>query len=258
MNMRTPTQTRVLVAHSDPLIATGLTTSLREHGLEVVAREAVVERASVSFAPLADVAIADYESGLSLLRAKVRNHQRVLILTHRDGEAEICHALEQGADGYLLQGCSVAEIVQGVCLTCDGGVVLSPLAASRVAERMKQQVPLTNRELDVLRQMMFGLSNKHMATALDLALGTVKVHVKSVLRKLDAMNRTHAVAVAQRRGILSREVPASPPRLGLASARRSSAVSSTPNRSQLVNTPLPWLPRRDRIPPHMSLALVKE
>jgi DNA-binding NarL/FixJ family response regulator len=258
--MLTPTQTRVLVAHSDPLIATGLTATLREQGLEVIARamEAVVERASASFTPAADVAITDYESGLRLLRAGVRSRQRVVILTHRDGEAEICHALEQGADGYLLQGCSVAEIVQGIRLTCDGGVVLSPLAASRVAERMKQQVPLTTRELEVLRQMMFGLSNKHMASALDLAVGTVKVHVKSVLRKLDAANRTHAVAVAQRRGLLSREVPTAPPRRGLTSIRRSSPVSSAPKRSQLADTPRPWLAYGERIPAHMSLALVKE
>ena len=203
-NMRTHTRIRVLIAHADPLIAAGLAASLREHGFDVLGldSEPAFKDPNADAVAGADVAVTDYDSGLGLLGSRGTSHDRVMILTHRDGEAEICHALEQGAVGYLLHGCSVAEILHGIRLMSDGGIVLGPLVASRVAERMKQRELLTNRELDILRRMMFGLSNKSMASALDLAVGTVKTHVKSVLRKLGAANRTHAVAVAQRRGIL--------------------------------------------------------
>jgi DNA-binding CsgD family transcriptional regulator len=69
---------------------------------------------------------------------------------------------------------------------------------------MKQQA-LTRRESDILRHMMQGLSNKAIACRLTLAVGTVKTHVKSILEKLDAVSRTEAVAIAQRRGMLSEE-----------------------------------------------------
>jgi DNA-binding NarL/FixJ family response regulator len=237
--MRTPIKIRVLIAHSDPLIATGLTASLREHGLEVSQGEveSVGRCGSGSFPVTARVAVADYEAGLRLLGARAGDRDRVMILTHRDGEAEICNALEKGADGYLLHGCSVAEIIHGLRLISDGGTILAPLVANRVAERMKQQVQLTSRELDILRQMMFGLCNKQMATMLKLAVGTVKTHVKSVLRKLGAANRTHAVAVAQRRGIVPREcAPAHP--VSLPISRRRSSGSSAPEESQRVRIQL--------------------
>jgi DNA-binding NarL/FixJ family response regulator len=67
---------------------------------------------------------------------------------------------EQGATGYLLHGCSVADILHGIRLMSDGGIVLGPLVASRVAERMKQRVRLTSRELDILRHVsLAGIGN---------------------------------------------------------------------------------------------------
>jgi len=236
--MRAHARIRVLIAHADPLIAAGLTASLHEHGLEVLGRdgEGTFRHPNAGSPAGANVAVADYDSGLRLLGSRVTGRDRVMILTHRDGEAEICHALERGADGYLLHGCSVAEILHGIRLISSGGIVLGPLVASRVAERMKQQVPLTGRELEILRQMMFGLSNKSMASALDLAVGTVKTHVKSVLRKLGAANRTHAVAVAQRRGILLRDGTAPPRPVRLAGIGNGKPVSPAATHSQLVNS----------------------
>ena len=76
--------------------------------------------------------------------------------------------------------------------------------AIRIADSMKQQA-LTRREEDILAHMMVGLSNKGIASKLALAVGTVKTHVKSILRKLDATSRTEAAAIAQRRGILQQE-----------------------------------------------------
>jgi DNA-binding NarL/FixJ family response regulator len=197
----------VLVAHCDPLISAGLAATLGQRGeFEVMVRGAETAAGSTVMgrAPV-EVAIADYESGLHLIGSTEIGRNRVLILTHRESEASICHALEQGAGGYLLQGCSVADITGAIRLMRAGEVALGPLVASRVAERMKQQTPLTPREVDILRQMMGGLSNKAIASKLDVAVGTVKTHVKSIIRKLAAESRTHAVAVAQRRGILPDE-----------------------------------------------------
>jgi DNA-binding NarL/FixJ family response regulator len=85
-----------------------------------------------------------------------------------------------------------------------GGIALGPLVASRIADRMKQEA-LTRREGEILRQLVLGQSNKTIAAKLALSVGTVKTHVKSILRKLDATSRTEAAAIAQRRGILQEE-----------------------------------------------------
>jgi two-component system NarL family response regulator len=127
-----------------------------------------------------------------------------MILTHNDREARICHALEQGARGYLLLGCSLKDLMDGLRSMHLGGIALGPLVAMRIADSMKQEA-LTRREEDILAHMMVGLSNKAIASKLALAVGTVKTHVKSILVKLDAVSRTEAAAIAQRRGLLQEE-----------------------------------------------------
>ena len=134
---------RVLIAHADPLIAAGLAATLgRLRDFEAVTGG--VRQ------PAADVVIADYDAGLQLIAAGGASARRVVILTHSDSEAKICHALEQGARGYLLFGCSLQELVDGLHSVHMGGIALGPLVASRVADRMKQQA-LTRREADILR-----------------------------------------------------------------------------------------------------------
>ena len=195
--MRPNERIRVLIAHSDPLISAGLAATLsRLRDFETAT--------GTGRQPAADVVIADYESGLSLIASGGASGRRVLILTHSDSEAKICHALEQGARGYLLLGCSLQDLVDGLRSVYMGGIALGPLVASRIADRMKQQA-LTPREGDILRYMMLGMSNKAIASKLALAVGTVKTHVKSVLEKLNATSRTQAVSIAQRRGILRDE-----------------------------------------------------
>jgi len=194
---------KVLIAHSDPFIAAGLVTLLREQrDFEVVVRS----RASTSNArskrlPSSHIVVADYDSGMRLLESA---GTRVVILTHSDSEAKICRALERGVRGYLLLGCSLPELINSLRTVDVGDMALGALAVRRVADRMKQRA-LTHREEDILRQLMLGLSNKGIARNLTLAPGTVKTHVKAILRKLDATNRTGAVAIAQRRGILREE-----------------------------------------------------
>jgi DNA-binding NarL/FixJ family response regulator len=204
---------KVLIAHGDPLIAAGLAVTLqsqRDFEASVCRNASKLSSGTARDLPPADVVIADYDMGMQLIAYGGAASHRVVILTHSDAEARICRALEQGARGYLLLGCSLQDLFDGLRAVRLGGTALGPLVAGRVGESMKQRA-LTPREGDILRQMMLGHSNKRIAMELNLAIGTVKTHVKAVLDKLHATSRTEAVAIAQRRGILQdeRESPAS-------------------------------------------------
>jgi two-component system NarL family response regulator len=194
---------KVLIAHANPLVSAGLSATLerqRDFRVAVLSEESFASpsKASQLFSP--DVIVADYDSGLRLLTF----WDRVVILTHTDSEAKICHALEQGARGYLFLDCGLQDLLDGLRSVHAGGIALAPLGASRVADRMKHK-PLTLREGQVLRYVMTGLSNKAIAAKLTLSEETVKTHVKSILSKLDVRSRTGAAAIAQRRGLLSED-----------------------------------------------------
>lgn len=197
---------RVLISHSDPLISAGLEAVLQNRrGLKVVPRFGSdfahdIDGESAE----ADVVIADYESALRLSETSRESRSRLVILTYSDSEARICRALERGARGYLLLGCSPDELVDGIHSVFQGGVALGPQVARRIAENMTQQA-LTVREESVLRQLILGLSNKRIAVKSTLAEGTVKARVKSILAKLNAASRTEAIAIAHRRGLLPYE-----------------------------------------------------
>jgi DNA-binding NarL/FixJ family response regulator len=194
---------RVLIAHSDPFIAAGLLALLRKRrDFETFAcSRALSSNGTDSHLPSADVVVADYDSGLRLLESAGVGNPRVMILTDIDSEAKIYRAVDRGVRGYLLLGCSLQEMINGLRTVNLGDMALGPLVVSRVANRMKQQA-LTCREEDILRLLMLGLSNKRIAMKLTLSVGTVKTHVKAILSKLKATSRTEAVAIAQRRGIL--------------------------------------------------------
>ena len=201
------TEIAVLIAHSDPLISAGLAAVLQERPdfrITVSEREGGVSRQTSSHAPSADVVIADYDSALHLTEAELGRTGKVLVLTHSDSEAKICHALESGVRGYLLLGCSLRELSDGIRSVSRGGVALGSLVADRIAEKMTHDA-LTSREQAILGQIMLGMSNKAIARELAVAVGTVKTYVKSILRKLNAGSRTEAAAIALRRGILGEE-----------------------------------------------------
>ena len=220
---------KIHIAHGDPLVAAGLVVSLqKQHDFEAYVWPASnLSSATAGDLPRPDVVIADYDSGMRLITSAAAKSYQVVILTHSDGEARIRDALEQGARGYLLLGCSLRELFDGLRSVRAGGLAIGPLVAARVAECMTQRA-LTRREEDILRQMMLGRSNKHIAIALNVAIGTVKTHVKSILDKLDATSRTQAAAIAQRRGILQEEHERSPaaPEVAPIGARPSRQMSS--------------------------------
>jgi DNA-binding NarL/FixJ family response regulator len=220
---------KVLIAHGDPLIAAGLAATLqkqRDFEAAFCTPASWMSTATATDLPPPDVVVADYDSGLRLIASAAALSHRVVILTHSDSEAKIRHALERGARGYLLLGCSLQDLLDGLRSVRAGGMAIGPLVANRVAEWMQHQA-LTRREGDILRQMMLGHSNKRIAIQLNVAVGTVKTHVKSVLNKLDAASRTEAVAIAQRRGILHEESELLAPEPGVARIHARSAAQAS-------------------------------
>jgi DNA-binding NarL/FixJ family response regulator len=206
-SMLEASEIKVVIAHSDPVISAGLAALLKgQRDFEIVSRGPNLTELGPSRGdgPSRCVVVADYNSGLQLAASRGAWKDAVMILSNIDSEANIWRALQYGVRGYLLFGCSLKDLVDGVRSVHAGVTVLAPLVAGRIADRMKSKA-LTTREEDILRHVMLGLSNKRIALQLNLAVGTVKTHIKSILDKLDAASRTEATAIARRRGILGEE-----------------------------------------------------
>lgn len=188
--MNPATAIRVAVEHRDPLLAAGLASVLSEQiGIQLVAP-----------ATGADIVVADYGRGLWLAGQRPRPAPRVMVLTAQDREQDVRSALEAGVEGYLQQCCAVQELVQGLRQLARGSRCLSAVAAGRIADSL-QHDSLTQREREVLGLASRGKSNKAIALALDISLGTVKVHMKGVMGKLGATTRTEAARIALERGL---------------------------------------------------------
>jgi len=200
------------IMHEDPLVAAGLHAVLGADP-EIVVVDALGADGGVRHLrdanENADVIVADY--GQALVHAKTTripaalNDQaeaRMLVLTTRDTELEIRAALQAGVHGYLVQGCSGDEVVRGVKTIAHGVRYFCPTVSQRMADCIAHTA-LTGRETDVLRFLCDGLSNKVIARKMDVAIGTVKTHLRAILTKLSASSRTHAVLLAAQRGLLN-------------------------------------------------------
>ena len=200
-------QIEVLIAHSDPLLSAGLAAALSvrtDLKVAVYDPERGISNPQVGELYSSDIVVADYDSGLRLMALNRRFAGRTLILTDNYSQTKICDALAQGVGGYLLPGCSLEDLIQSIRSIHVGGTALDPLVARRITERTMQEA-LTRREDQILDFITSGLTNKAIALKLTVTVGTVKSHVRSILRKLDAGNRTEAVAIARRRGIVRDE-----------------------------------------------------
>jgi DNA-binding NarL/FixJ family response regulator len=126
---------------------------------------------------------------------------RIIALTTWDGDGDIHRALDAGARGYLLKDVVSHEVADAIRSVHRGGRVLPPAVAQRLAE-FTPRIDLTDRELEVLTHMAQGKSNKEIAVALGRTEATVKVHVLHILQKLDAADRTEAVTIGLKRGLI--------------------------------------------------------
>jgi two-component system NarL family response regulator len=125
----------------------------------------------------------------------------ILVLTTFKGDAQALRALKAGARGYLLKGSMRRELIDTIRSLHKGKKSIPHEIAAEIATHAIDE-RLTGRELSVLRDVAKGHSNKTVAASLSISEATVKVHMKSILGKLDADSRTHAVQIAQRRGII--------------------------------------------------------
>jgi DNA-binding NarL/FixJ family response regulator len=126
---------------------------------------------------------------------------RIIALTTWDGDVDIQRALEAGARGYLLKDAPSEDVIAAVRLVHSGGRAIPGEVASRLVAHMPR-VELTEREVEVLAHVARGLSNKEIGVALGRTEATIKVHLQHILQKLDADDRTGAVTIGLRRGII--------------------------------------------------------
>ncbi len=154
-----------------------------------------------------DITLMDVQmpvmNGLDALIA-IRNESsaaKVIMLTTYTGDVQILRALKAGAQGYLLKSTLHRDLLDTIRAVYAGKKALSPEASYEIAEHGTDDA-LTPREIDVLRLIAAGNSNKRVADKLSIAEASVKSHVENILSKLGANDRTHAVTIALKRGII--------------------------------------------------------
>ena len=199
----------ILTADDHPLIRDGLAAVLRaESGLQVVAEAANGEEAIEAYARLRpDIVLMDLRmpvmDGLTATRAILADdpNARIIVLTTYDGDEDIHRALAAGARGYLLKDMMRTELLNVIRAVHRGQRGIPAPVAARLAEHTPR-IGLTPRELEVLDLVARGLTNAQVAERIGRTEGTVKVHLKNILQKLDVKDRTEAVTTALRRGFI--------------------------------------------------------
>jgi len=198
----------VLIADDHPVVRVGLRALIAgEPDLTLVAEAADgAEAVTLHRRHAPDVTLMDLRmpgvDGITAIRAIVAETPgaRVVALTTYDGDADIYRALEAGAVGYLIKDTIGRDLVSAVRDAAAGRRVIPPPVAGRLAE-YTPRVDLTAREVEVLRYAAKGLSNRDIARVIGRTEDTVKVHLKHIMAKLGAADRTEAVTIALQRGI---------------------------------------------------------
>ena len=213
---------RVLIADDQAVFRRGLYVVLgTEDNIEVVAEAENGEEAIAKAEELApDVVLMDVRmprvNGIEAARRirEISPSTKILMLTVSDDEDDLYEAIKAGANGYLLKEISVEEVAEAIRAVAAGQSLISPSMASkllnefnalakRAEERSQYPAPtLTTRELDVLRQVARGMSNREIADKLFISENTVKNHVRNILEKLHLHSRMEAVIYAVRERLL--------------------------------------------------------
>ncbi len=156
---------------------------------------------------LLDLEMPDGDGVDTLQRLAERNSSvRAIVFTAFDTDDRIVEAVRAGAKGYLLKGAPRDELFNAIRIVHAGGSLLQPIVAFKLINRLNQPTPvdlLTDREREVLALVAQGYSNRAIADQLIITERTVKFHVSAIMGKLNAANRTEAVALAREQGILS-------------------------------------------------------
>ena len=202
-------QIRVLSVDDHPLLRQGIAAIIESQPDMALVSQAATGTEAVQkyreFKPditLMDLRLPDI-SGIDAMlgiRAEFPD-ARIVMLTTFEGDVEIQRALQAGARGYLLKSTPPDELVQAIRQVHAGKKRVPPEVAAQLAEHMSYE-SLTAREIEVLREVAEGNRNKDIAHRLFISEETVKVHIKHIMDKLGAKDRTEAIAIAVRRGII--------------------------------------------------------
>ncbi len=225
---------RILLADDHPIVREGLRAVLEtQPDFEVIAEAASGDEAlRLTLTTMPDILLLDLEmpvmDGVETIR-RLRQQQpnaRVIVFTAFDNDERIIHAVQAGANGYLLKGAPRDEIFRAIRVTMEGGSLLQPVVASKLLRHVGHQQPpgassqspnhqnhqnhqllpfeqLTERELEVLNLLAQGMPNKEIASQLVISERTAKFHVSSIMGKLGATNRTEAVSLAAQKGLIT-------------------------------------------------------
>ncbi len=212
MNKKQNSGIRIMIAEDHPIVQEGLAAVISKQKDMAVVAEARNGRQAVELFRVhtPDVTLMDLRmpemGGVDATRAICKEFPgaRIIVLTTYDQDEDIYRALQAGARGYLLKEISTEELLESIRAVHAGARRVSTAAASRLAERITGQ-ELTDRETDVLKLLVNGKTNKEIAAALEIAEGTVKGYVASVISKLGASDRTEAATTALRRGIVRQD-----------------------------------------------------
>lgn len=207
--MSDPKPIRVLSADDHALLREGIAAVVNAQPDMVMIAQASTGREAVQLfrehspdVTLMDLRMPDI-SGIDAMMAILAEFRdaRILMLTTFEGDVEIQRSLSAGARGYLLKNMPPKELVEAIRQVHAGRKRIPREVAAQLAEHIADE-RLTEREIDVLQHVAGGNRNRDIAERLSISEETVKVHVKHILEKLGASDRTGAVAIAVRRGII--------------------------------------------------------
>ncbi len=207
--MNAQSRIRILTVDDHPLLREGIAAVLANETDMVVVAEASNGREAIeqfrTHRP--DVTLMDLQmpvmNGTDAILAIRKDfpHARFIVLTTYKGDAQAVRAFKAGASGYLLKSMVRKELVETIRSVHGGKKRIPPEIAVEMAEHHTDDA-LTEREVEVLREVAAGNANKVVAFHLSVSEETVKAHMKSILSKLGANDRTHAVTIALKRGII--------------------------------------------------------
>lgn len=200
---------RILTVDDHPLLREGVASMINaEPDMQIVAEADSGAEAIRQFRNCRpDVTLMDLQmpgmNGVDAIKAIREEFEdaRIIVLTTYTGDVQVLQALKAGAAGYLLKSALRTELLNAIRAVHIGQRHVSASIATEIAQHVGE-VALSERELEVLRKVAAGNSNKQVAAQLGISEDTAKAHMKNILSKLNANDRTHAVTIAVKRGII--------------------------------------------------------
>jgi DNA-binding NarL/FixJ family response regulator len=209
-----PNSIRILTVDDHPLLREGIAALVKaETDMKIVAEASDGEEAVQQFRRhLPDVTLMDIQmprlNGIEAI-SRIRNEfpgAKIIVLSTYSGDVQVLHAIKAGARGYIVKGHVHRELLNAIRSVHAGHKRIPPEIAAELAEHAADD-SLSSREIDVLRLVAAGNANKQIADKLSIEETTVKSHISSILSKLSANDRTHAVTIGLQRGIIDLDIP---------------------------------------------------